>query len=69
MTRTCCPECRLRFSCSASEPLRACPFCAGSLELRGAEASLGFKLIELDRPVAGEAAVARAATLPSPPRD
>jgi hypothetical protein len=63
MTRTCCPECRLRFSCSVSEPLRACPFCAGALEQRPAEASLGFKLIALDRPMVEDAA-ARPAPFP-----
>jgi hypothetical protein len=66
MTRTTCPDCRLRFAAAIAAALPSCPVCGGPLAVLTAEQSVGYRLADLagsraDLPLAVETA------LPVPP--
>jgi hypothetical protein len=61
MTRSCCPHCRLRFSPETAAEPSTCPFCARPLACVAAPATLGLRLIALDRLAAAAPEVERAA--------
>jgi hypothetical protein len=69
MTRSCCPQCRLRFS-RENAALASCPFCAGPLQALPATALVGYKLIASGdlalEDLAVEQAMARSAALTPP---
>jgi hypothetical protein len=70
MTRSCCQQCRFRFS-RENSALVSCPFCAGPLQALPATALVGYRLIAsgdlaLDD-LAVEQAMARSAALIPPP--
>jgi hypothetical protein len=65
MTRTTCPDCRLRFAAAIAAAVPSCPVCGGVLAILTAEQSVGYRLAD---PVGSRAdlPVAVAAALPVP---
>jgi PHP family Zn ribbon phosphoesterase len=66
MTRTTCPDCRLRFTAAMAATLPSCPSCGGPLAVIAGQHSLGYRLADPIAPLA-DLPIARAASLLPPP--